>query len=478
MKKAAPTTAQPRDVRAPAWSIWLWVAATLLAVQIAVVIGTAWAVRHALGDGPLLTDAQKRIFITVAEFPMLVRTAIREVESRFENDPLPLLIDRETTETSHWVRRFPAPEDSGYLLFSGVDPAAKHSVVQLIRISDGAIIARWDPDWPVIFEQHTSKKFAPVGSLKAAQTMHPLLLPDGDIIFNTAGPSLVRLSPCSRQPVWVLDDVMHHSNELDANSTLWVPSVSQDGFTDNPWLRARIRDDALARVSTDGRVLDKRSFARILRDNGLQALLLGTSGTTLNEDPIHMNQIQVAPRDSRHWQRGDLLISARHNSTVFLYRPSTGKILWHQTGPWMNQHSADFVDDHRISVFDDNDVAYAPKEHAFMAPGDINRVILYDFDTGLTSQPFAALLAEARPVSLWGGRARVLPDGGLFLEETDHGRHLRFTRDRLLWSRVNDYDDRRIGILSWSRYLTADEARVPLHALASRHCPAVASTVK
>lgn len=210
----------------------------------------------------------------------------------------------------------------------------------------------------------------------------------------------------------------------------------------------------------------------------MQALLLGTFGPRLNEEPIHMNQIQIAPRDSRHWRRGDLLISARYLSTVFLYRPSTGRILWHQTGPWMNQHSVEFVDDHRISVFDNNIVSGIPNEHAFMTPSDTNRVFLYDFHTRWASQPFATLLAEARPLTISEGRARVLPDGGLFIEETNYGRHLRFTRDRLLWSRVNDYDDQRIGMVSWSRYLTADEARGPLQALASRHCPAVASTVK
>jgi WD40 repeat protein len=387
-------------------------------------------------------------------------------------------MDTKTTETSHWVRRFPAPEDSGYLLFSGVDPQAKQSIVKLIRISDGITLAHWTPDWPTIFAQHTSKKFAPEDSAKTAQTMHPLLMSDGDIVFNTTGKSLVRLGPCSGQPIWVLENSAHHSIEMDADGTLWVPSVSQVGLADNPWLRDRVRDDALAHISKDGQLIEKLSFIKILRDNNQLGLLLGTAGARINEDPIHLNQIQVAAQDSKYWKCGDLLISARHLSTIFLYRPSTGKILWQQTGPWLNQHSADFVGDHQISVFDNNSVAYADKEHAFIAPNDTNRVLVFDFSTGNTSQPFAALLAKTQPRALTGGRARVLPDGGLFLEETDAGRHLRFTRDRLLWSRVNDYDDKRIGLLMWSRYLTAEEARAPLQALAARRCSATTRAVK
>ena len=82
----------------------------------------------------------------------------------------------------------------------------------------------------------------------------------------------------------------------------------------------------------------------------------------------------------------------------------------------------------------------------------------------------AALLSAAKPATLTEGRARLLPDGGLFIEDTNNGRLLRFTADRLLWSRVNDFDATHIGFLSWSRYLTADEAAAPLRAIGARAC--------
>jgi hypothetical protein len=342
-------------------------------------------------------------------------------------------------------------------------------LVEVIRIADGKAVARWDPDWHQIFKQTTSKKFAPAFGPNSLLPNHPLLLPDGDIVFNTTT-ALVRMGVCSSRPVWVLDEVMHHSNELDANGDIWVPTVSTEGLADSAWLRDRVRDDALARVSQDGKLLERRSFAGILRANGLQALLLGTSGLLVNEDPIHLNEIKVAPGDSQYWRRGDLLISARHMSTVFLYRPSTNRILWYRTGPWMNQHSADFVGDHQISVFDNNVLANAPAGRAFIGQGDVNRVVVFDFGDGSSTEPFADLLRLSRPMTVTGGRARVLPDGGLFVEETESGRHLRFSRSALQWSRLNDYDARRVGLVSWSRYLTADEAAGPLEALSTRKC--------
>jgi len=130
----------------------------------------------------------------------------------------------------------------------------------------------------------------------------------------------------------------------------------------------------------------------------------------------------------------------------------------------MNQHSARFLDDHRISIFDNNSLRIAGRE-GFLHRGDTNRVLVYDFETGTVSEPFAALLAQARPVTRSEGLARLLPDGGLFVEETNQRRLLRFSADRLLWSFVNDYDASHIGAVSWSRYLTAGEAAVVLPAL-------------
>ena len=456
----------------PSWSFWLWLAITLLTLLIIIVIGIAYSVKHAMvGDGRL-THSQNRIVIALADFPGLAHKAALEMRSRLRGGQMPLLMDRNSVEKPYWVRRFPAPEDTGYLLLSGVDSAAKKPTVRLIRIADGAVVAHWDPDWKNIYDKISEKRDAPKGSLLNLTANHPILLKNGDIIFNTSN-SLVRLNSCDSKPVWVLDEVMHHSNELDeTGDATWIPSVSQDGLADNAYLQNLISDNSLAHVSIDGHFIENRSFIHILRDNGLQSILFGMFGHRINEDPIHLNEIQVAQRNTKYWHLGDLLISSRHLSTIFLYRPSSNKIIWYQTGPWINQHSVDFIDDHRISVFNNNNILSLPKEHAFMSPRDTNNVIVYDFDTKQTTYPFSDLLAKARPRTTGEGRARILPDGGLFIEETQMGRHLRFTKDQLLWSRVNDYDEQRIGLVSWSRYLTAEEADIPLKALALHRCKA------
>ena len=455
------------------WKFWLWLIAMLIVVIIFVVLSVATLVRLAYKDKVTLSNSQVNMIVNIAEFPRNVQWAIQDLYTMIDSTPFPLLQNRKEVERPSWIRNFPEPLDKGYLLFSGVDAQAKQSAVRLIRIADGSEIASWIPNLEAIHNQTSNKKWEPSRPTSKLRLFHPLLLDSGDIIFNTEG-SLVRQGTCSAKPIWVLDELIHHSVELDeTGDALWVPAVSEDGFADNPFLKNHIRDDALAHVSINGNILERRSFTRILRDNGLIALMMGTSGTTINQDPIHLNQIKAAKTNTRYWNRGDLLISSRNLSTIFLYRPSTNKILWHQTGPWLNQHSVDFVDSHRISIFSNNIVSGNPdKYHSFLTPNDINRLYIFDFNKNKVSQPYKKLLDVARPITVTEGRAQILSDEGLFIEESNEGRLLRFTKDRLLWSKVNDYDAKKVGILSWSRYLTAEEASVPLKALLAKNCDA------
>ncbi len=450
---------------------WVWIVIVFGVLLALLVLATAATVRHAMLKGASLSPGQSDLVMAIADYPGRAKAAVMEIAGAASGKTYALAFDRTDVETPAWQRKFPAPADPGYVLLSGVDPQGRQSSVRLIRIADGREMAHWTPDWADILARSTKSPFAPGITRQTVRAFHPLLLADGDIIFNTSG-AMVRQGLCGGKPVWVLDEVLHHSNQRDTDGNIWTPSVGGGGFDDNPFLAARVRDDAIARISPDGRLLERRSFARIMRDNGLEALLLGTQGMQLNIDPIHINEIAIAPNSGKFWQQGDLLISARHLSTLFLYRPSTGRIVWHQTGPWMNQHAAAFVDDHSISVLNNNIIAAAPLDQPFVRAGDTNQFMVFDFRTGAVTRPFKLLIEAARPVTMTEGRARLLPDGGLFFEESNSGRLLRFTRDGLMWSFVNDVADDRIGGLSWSRYITAENAEPTLHAIAARNCAA------
>jgi hypothetical protein len=432
-------------------------------------LGSYWT-RHALTHTGRLSNSQTRFWINVSFMPGKIRIAKESLINSLSKEPLPsvapgLFMHKKHVEKSGWLRRFPVQEDDGFLLLSGIDPNYQLSNVRLIRIRDGAILKTWNPDW-----QNISYKAKIRNSHKGYEEYkqgiypfilgHPLPLPTGEIIVGGLAGHLIKMSACNNKPEEVFEHFVHHSIELDDNNPdnlkIVTPSINRYYFSDSNFLKERLRDDSILEFSIDGKSLRNRSFSKILIDNGLESLLFGHMGSAFEPDPIHLNQISIAKSDGKKWLKGDYLISARNLSSIFLYRPSSNQVIWHQSGPWKNQHSVHFIDQNQIALFDNN--VYVSR---FVRSSDINRVFVIDFSSGSAkiSQPFENLLESdyARPTTATGGIARVLPDGGLFLEETAYGRHLRFTSSDLLWSRVNDYNKDIIGAVNWSRYLTKVE---------------------
>jgi hypothetical protein len=424
----------------------------------------AWSGRHAVTSTGRLSKSQSSFILGLSSIPGKTLTAVNSSKNLVTTDPLPLLLDKEVVEKSYWLRQFPSPEDDGYLLLSGVDPQYKHSNIRLIRIRDGEVLQTWEPNWQYILTKISERKFAPKPALESVLVVHPLPLPNGEIAFVLAQQQgVIKMTPCENQIEEVFDITAHHSIEIDNNNII-TAGISESYFVDNSFLKDNLRDDSILKLTLDGKVIENLSLSKILIDNGLESLLFGHMGSNFEHDPIHLNQISVAKSDGSFWLKGDYLISARNLSTIFLYRPSTNKIIWHQSGPWKHQHSAHFVDKNRIALFDNNSINTRYAEMSFLRETDINRVFVVDFSLEDVQiyEPFKELLESkhAKPKTTAQGIARVLPDGGLFIEETLYGRHLRFSEDKLLWSRVNDYDKDRIGLVSWSRYLTQEEGNI------------------
>ena len=451
------------------WGFLLWLLSLVTAVAIGCLAAGASAVRCAEQTEVCQTTKVQRVLARAADLWPLTHSAILELASSVTGDPWPLLVSKASIERADWSRTFPFQGDSGYLLLSGVTRSDRQSVVELIRISDGRVVQKWIPNWSEILSTSGPRSALTVSSINVARAFNPLPMPNGDVVFNN-GNVLVRLGPCSSQPIWMRHELYHHSVTLDNNGNLVAPAIRRTPLATDD-VPPGVQDDSIAVVGADGQLLSLQSFAGILRRNGLEALLYGTSGHSFKADASHLNSVEVASLSSRYWQSGDWLISARHISTVLLYRPSTGRVIWHRTGPWLNQHSATFVDDHKIVVYDNHVVSGVNAAGAFSERGSGNRIVEYDFDTDSTREPWQAAMSGIQLRSLTEGRVQVLRDGGLFVEETNVGRHLRFSKERLIWSRINDYDESRIGLVTWSRYLDATEGEA-IAGSASARCAA------
>jgi hypothetical protein len=451
----------------------LYVVALLLFVGIigSVIFGAL--VRHALLGNASLGSFGEGL-LKIAEFPSTVKIALTEIET---GSPL-VLKDGRFPNLDGFKKDGKVPSgaknDKGYLLLSSYDAEKEQSTVQLIRIADQKSLYEWAPDFAKLAEHDQIKHLDDEGIMKLNYIMrHPLLTDDGGIVFHKTSPQF-RINACSEVEM-VVDDIFHHSTEIDADGNYWSPSVMYSSSFKKGVLNHK--DDAIAQISPEGKVLFKKSVAEILYENGYRGLL----AAGFDEDPIHLNDIQPALTDSHYWKKNDLLISMRHMSTIMLYRPSTNKVIWLKTGPWMNQHDVNFVGDHELSVFGNNiitDVGVLKvisgngirvgAENVFM--DGHNNVYRYNFQTDKVVAPYNEVMKSMGVSTGSEGRGTILENGDVFVEEQNNGRILRMSPEGVKWEFVRRVDKDHITTVSWSRYLTKEEVLPILTKLRSQSC--------
>ncbi len=415
------------------------------------------SVRHALLAPESRLGGFGEALLKIAEFPALVKDIfIEKVKNqhikngRFDN-------------LDGFKKDGKLPEgvlaDDGYLLLSSYADEKSQASVQLIQINTQKTLHEWLPDIDALNNILSEERSADFIAKSSFRLMHPLPQKDGSLVFNS-GSGLYGMDLCAENSLFV-DDIFHHSNELDHEGNIWTPSVVSPHSFEK---LGNFRDDSITKISASGEVLFKKSIAEILVENGYRGLLAasGTAGQT-NEDPIHINDIQPALTDSEFWRKGDLLLSLRHRSTVMLYRPSTNKILWLKTGTWMNQHDMNFVDNHTISVFGNNTM------FGELLDGH-NSVYFYDFKTDQVSEPYREIMQQMEVQTLTEGRGTPLADGDLFIDESNNGRILRVSADEVKWEYVRRIDKETIALSSWSRYLTSQEAKPIIEQLRNNSC--------
>jgi hypothetical protein len=182
----------------------------------------------------------------------------------------------------------------------------------------------------------------------------------------------------------------------------------------------------------------------------MEYLLFSVGDRSFDKDPIHLNDIQPVNFDTKFWKKGDIFLSLRHQSMILLFRPSSGKIIWKGTGKFFHQHDVDILDDHRISIFNNNSKDFVNGDEV---DGN-NNVIIYSFESNQYESYLSESLTMNDVRTITEGRSQILPNGSLFVEETNYARSLYFNPDgSLRWSHVNQANDQNIYSIGWSRLL-------------------------
>ena len=438
--------------------IELWVLCLAGVLLFIGLVGFGSLVRHELlapvSRLPILSGAA----LFIAEIPSNLKDIVRGQSSK-------LIAKEQRFPNVSGFQGEPVEEET-YLLLSKYDGNTKRSVVELVDLRSFEIKKTWRPDIDQInelvdtsFPEH--ENLHRDNNAKRYRIIHSFLTEDGGLIFPGPYSPLVKIDKNS-QLVWQnQEDAFHHSIEQDHEGNFWVPTAVYPYQIDKRYVGTEYgrkgshvyRDDAITKVSADGKILFQKSVSNIFIENNLGFLLFPITSYFTN-DPIHLNDIQPVLSDGPHWKQGDLFLSLHQQHMIILYRPSTNKIIWKSVGHTVAQHDVDILDDHRISIFNNNRRTFFDGEKV---DGN-NEVVIYDFKTDLYSKYFDESLIQYDVRSTFQGRSQILDSGGLFIEETNHGRLLFFNKDTSLqWQYVNRADDGKAYVVNWSRILYKPE---------------------
>ena len=431
--------------------IEIWVLYLVILFSILFAVGFGVLVRQEL-VGSIKAGWISKTALTLAEIPVNIRELLQGgvlvVEDRFPN-----LDGFDGTPNT----------EEAYLLLSRYDGDLQEGVVELVDLTNFEVLHTWNPDIDAfnnLVEQVDEFKFLERDNNNQREILtNPKLVHDGGLLFQNFSP-LREINACSNLIFQNTHNRFHHSIETDTNRNIWVPSsLNPQSLPVEKVGRNMIRaigfeDAAIVKLSPDGKILFEKAVSQIFIDNGLEYLLFSVGDQRFDIDPIHLNDIQPVDFDGEYWKKGDVFLSLRHQSMVLLYRPSSNEIIWKGTGLFFHQHDVDILDNHRISIFNNNSKDFVQ--------GDVvdghNEVIIYDFKTDEYSSYLKDSLVNNDVRTITEGRSQILPNGDLFIEETNYARTLYFNADgSLRWSHVNRAENENVYLVGWSRILYTQE---------------------
>ena len=373
---------------------------------------------------------------------------------RFTNPSMDSLVKINRHRTKERYKRYISKNRNELLLLARFDGNIDRSIVEIIDLNNFSTLHTFLPDIDEINRKTNTKKDEFKSLLidhgkSRYRITHPLLLKNGDLVFHSNNSPLVKIDFCSNF-IWLNDtDEFHHSNNKDGEGNYWVPTRMFPYSLDKKFvgkLHGNWADDAITKVSEDGKILFQKSISDIFFENNKEYLILGQA--KYNDDPIHLNDIQPALSNSEYWNKGDLFLSFRSLSMIIQYRPSNNKIINILSGFFFHQHDVDIISNKEISIFNNNRLNTIFTTTIF----DNSEILIYDFQTKKYYKKFNDTIAKIKMKTETGGLSEILDDGSILIEEQDYGRLIMIdNKGNLEWEFVNKNDKNETYVLNWSR---------------------------
>jgi len=252
------------------------------------------------------------------------------------------------------------------------------------------------------------------------------VLEDGSVIYVFRdGISLNRIDKCGRTIWTIAGDYTHSVTQDKEAGAIWT--IRHDSTKDIAE-GTRIVQLAIA----NGAILREFSMADVIAANPDTDILelrrshedyaqrneRGLRGRWL-ADPFHLNDVDPLPEDLAsefpQFSPGDLLISGRETSLLFVLDPNTLAIKWWRIGETIRQHDPDWMPNGRISVLNNRTAR------------DYSEIVEIDPRSGELT-----VTVDGREIGFYSrirGNHQVLPFGGHLIASTQQGRVIAVSAD-------------------------------------------------
>ena len=399
----------------------------------------------AFGTGFYVADRHKfpyfhiRIATLAAVCNYGLEISTRLFEKKHKKYPFVWAVTRE--KTTGTVVYEPAATYDGYTLIADNDTSAR-----LIDMR-GTVVHQWRKPFSEVWPrpEHVRPLIEPVPEA-LIYWQRVFLFPNGDLLAIYAGPfapygaGLVKLNARS-ELLWKADINAHHDLAVADDGRIYV-LTHQYAYDQG---RPRTDDD-ITILSSDGRVLEKISVFRAIKDSPYYNLISDAP----YGDYLHTNNLELLTPDKAagfpFLNPGDILLSHREAIGVTIIDARTARVKWALTGVATSIHDADFGPDGGIVFFENK----AYKQGSQILEWDCRRhqprwrFTPADYFYGFGSPP-----AEDAFSSPIGGRQQRLPNGNYLVVETCGGSLFEVTPEKkVVWKYVStNFDGESIGLL-------------------------------
>lgn len=329
--------------------------------------------------------------------------------------------------------------------------------------TDTDVLHRWELDPTEIFPE-TFTSFLGVNRFSSLAVSH--LDSAGNILARVSHGPAARLDACGNV-LWRLSGEFHHQTSRAEDGTYWLINEVTER-PDHPGLRDLedaiqhshdlVRHDELVHVSPDGEVLKRIDLIDVLFENGLERYVADFLEWT--NDLNHANDVEPLPASLAEsyplFDAGDLVVSLRTPSLVFVLDPDTGRVKWHSSEHWLRQHDPDFIGNGWIGVFDNR---WDGTLRGEMLGGSRIVAVQPHTDSVEVLYPKDDSVLFHAPV---GGEWQMLDNGNLLLVQGVYDRVAQVSSDgRTVWEWIGEAGDvSEIGLRGVSRVYDLSEEDV------------------